>query len=246
MLNMKKIYSVLAVMSIVSLFACKKSKDTVADPYKCATCKTAPDALAANNSSSKGIYKGVIIGSSGTITFDIANNGATITAVMVIDGITVNLSAAVTWVAGQAYVAPFTGTLNGQPVTINFSVGATGGTPTVTSSSIPGHANASLTIIKETSGGLIECFEGNYSTTLPETGTFNIILSRTLSVWSGVARKTGNTTTSTAGSGSIVNNKLIDPSQNNRSIGAISGDDLNGSFVDGNGKTVTITGKRTL
>jgi hypothetical protein len=243
---MKKVYVVFAAMLMISFFACKKSDDAVVDPYKCATCKTTPDALAANNSSSKGIYKGVVIGSSGTISFDIANNGTAITAIMIIDGITVNLTSAVTWVAGVVYVAPFTGTLSGQPVTITFSVGATGGTPTVTSSSIPGHPNTSLTIIKETSTGLVECFEGSYSTTLPETGTFNIILSRTLAVWSGVARKTGNNSTSNAGSGTIVNNKLIDPSQNNNSIGTINGDDLNGSFVDGNGKTVTVTGKRTL
>ena len=245
-MNMKKLHFIVAVLALVSFAGCKKSSDNPTPAYTCTTCKTAPDALAANNTSSKGIYKGVVIGSSGTITFDIANSGTAITAVMVIDGVTVNLTSAVTWVAGQVYIAPFTGTLSGQPVTITFSVGATGGTPTVTSSNIPGHPNASLTIIKETSGGLVECFEGTYSTTLPETGTFNIILSRTLAVWAGVARKTGTTTTGTAGNGSIVNNKLIDPSQNNNAIGTLNGDDLNGSFVDGNGKTVTITGKRTL
>ncbi|MEI9954996.1 MAG: hypothetical protein WDM90_01455 [Ferruginibacter sp.] len=165
---------------------------------------------------------------------------------MVIDGVTVNLTSSVTWVSGQPYVADFTGTLSGSPVTIRFSVGLSGATPTVTSSTIPGHPNASVTIIKETSAGLVECFEGTYSTTLPETGTFNIILSRTLATWAGVARKTGANATSTAGNGSIVNNKLIDPSQNNNSIATISGDDLSGSFIDGNGKTVTITGKRTL
>ena len=244
---MKKVHLIFIMLATLSFSACKKTSDTASTtPYICTTCKMVPDALAANNSSSKGIYKGVVIGSSGTITFDIANNGTGITAVMIIDSITVNLTSAVTWVAGQVYIAPFTGTLSGQTVTINFSVGATGNTPTVTSSNIPGHPNASLTIIKETSAGLVECFEGNYSTTRPETGTINIILSRTLAIWSGVARKTGTTTTGTAGNGSIVNNQLIDPSQNNNSIGTINGDNLNGSFVDGNGKIVTITGKRTL
>jgi hypothetical protein len=243
---MKKIHFIIATLSIIVLVACKKTSSTSTTPYTCTTCKTTPDAKAANDGSSKGIYKGVVIGSSGTITFDIANNGTTITAVMVIDGVTVNLTSAITWVAGQPYVADFTGTLNSAPVTIHFSVGLSGGSPTVTSSTIPGHPSSTLNIIKETSTGLVECFEGNYNTTLPETGTFNIILSRQLAAWSGVARKSGSTTTSTAGSGSIVNNKLIDPSQNNASLGTINGDDLNGSFLDGNGKTVTIIGKRTL
>lgn len=243
---MKILQILLAVVIITSFSACKKDKSPAAPPYNCITCKTVPDAIAANNSSSKGIYKGVIIGSSGTITFDISNNGTAITAVMIIDGVTVTLTSTVTWVAGQAYVAPFTGTLSGQTVTINFSVGATGSTPTVTSSNIPGHPNASLTIIKETSTGLVECFEGTYSTTRPETGTFNLILCRSLSMWSGVARKTGTTTSGSAGNGSISNNKLIDPSQGNNSIGTLNGDDLNGSFIDNSGNTVTITGKRTL
>lgn len=136
-----------------------------------------------------GIYKGVIIGSTGTIMFDITNNGSAITTAMVIDGVTVDLTSAVTWVSGQAYTAPFTGTLNGGTVTINFPVGLSGNTPMVTSSNIPGHPDASIDIIKETSSNLIECFQGNYSTTLPETGTFNLIILRSLNRWTGIARK---------------------------------------------------------
>lgn len=244
---MKKLHFIIAAVTMLFFNACKKSEDTVTPPaaYKCVTCKTTPDALAANNSSSKGVYKGVMIGSTGTIMFDIANNGNTITAVLIIDGITVNLTSAVTWVSGQSYTAPFTGTLNGTTVTINFSVGLSGGTPTVTSSNIPGHPNASLNIIKETSSNLLECFEGTYSTTLPETGIFNLMLSRSLNTWTAVSRKTGSTT-SNVGNGIITDNNLIDPSQNNRVIGVLNMDGLNGNFVDANGKTVTVTGKRTL
>lgn len=244
---MKKIHLLLITGLIISLSACKKDNDPETPPaaFKCVSCKTTPDALAVNNSSSKGIYKGVMIGSTGTIMFDISNNGNTITAVLIVDGVTINLTSSVTWTAGQPYTAPFTGTLNGSAVTINFSVGLSGGTPTVTSSTIPGHPNASINIIKETSSNLIECFEGTYSTTLPETGIFNLILSRPLSSWTAVSRKTGNTT-SNVGNGIITDNKLIDQSQNNRVIGVINVDAINGSFVDSNGKTVTVTGRRTL
>lgn len=244
---MKKIQFIIAAVTMLSFNACKKSNDTATPPaaYKCVSCKITPDAVAANNSSSKGIYKGVIIGSTGTIMFDIANNGTAITAVMVIDGVTVNLTSNVTWVAGQAYIAPFTGSLNGATVTINLSVGISGGTPTVTSSNIPGHPDASLNIIKETSSNLVECFEGTFSTTRPETGVFNMIVLRTLNTWTAVSRKTGSQTSNT-GSGTISDNKLIDPSQNNRSIGTLNVDGINGSFVDASGNTVTLKGKRTL
>lgn len=223
--------------------ACKKDKTETT--YTCTTCSTTPQALAANDGSSKGVYKGVIIGSTGTISFNILNNGTTITAVMVIDGVTVNLTSTVTWVAGQPYVADFTGTLNGSPVTIRFSVGLSGGTPTVTTSSIPGHPNSSFTIIKETSTSLVEAFEGTYHTTLPEDGTFNIILSRTLLGYAYITRKNGATTTNT-GNGPISGNNLMEPSQPGLVVGTISGDNLNGSFLDSGSRTVTITGRRTL
>ena len=243
---MKKLKFLAIVLAITFLTGCKKDDDAPDNSYTCATCKTTPDALAANNSSSKGVYKGVVIGSTGTISFDIANNGTAITATMTLDGVTATLTSTVAWVSGQPYVAAFTGTLSGQAVSITFSVSATGGTPVVTASNIPGHASASFNIIKETSAGLVECFEGTYSTTLPETGTFNIILVRSLSTWLGVARKTGTTTSGSAGTGSISNNNLVDPSQNNKTIATITGDNINGSFADNNGKTVTLTGKRTL
>ena len=244
---MKKIQFIIAAVTVLSFNACKKSNDAVTTPdaYKCVSCKTTPDAVASNNNSSKGIYKGVIIGSTGTIMFDIANNGSAITAVMVIDGVSVNLTSNVTWVAGQAYSAPFTGSLNGATVTINLSVGISGGAPTVTSLNIPGHPDASLNIIKETSSNLVECFEGTFSTTRPETGIFNMIVLRTLNTWTAVSRKTGSQTSNT-GSGTISDNKLIDPSQNNRSIGTLNVDGINGSFVDASGNTVTLKGKRTL
>lgn len=234
-----------AMVMITLMFgSCKKDKteDTPA-PYVCATCTTTPAALAVNNAISKGIYKGVLIGSTGTIMLDIANNGTSITAVMVIDGITVNLTSAVTWVAGIAYVAPFTGTYNGNPVSITFSVDVNGGNPTVTTSDIPGHPNTTFTIIKETSTGLVECFEGTYSTTRPETGTFNIILSRGLAAWSGNGRET-NTTSDDEVHGTIVNNQLR--ADNGIVIGTLSSDQLSGSFNDNNGSTVTITGRRTF
>ena len=242
---MKKLHFLLAATMMISFASCKKSSDTVTPPYACATCVHTPDAKAANDGSSKGIYKGVVIGSSGTIVFDIANNGTAITAIMVIDGITVNLIATVTWQPGAAYITDFTGTLSGQPVTIHFTVGPTGGSPTVTSTNIPGHPNASLNVIKETSSGLVECFEGTYHSTRPEDGIINLILSRTLGTWLGFARQNGGTTSGTAGTGTIVNNNLIDPSQNNKVISTLSGDNLNGSFLDQNNRTITITGHRT-
>ena len=221
----KTFYSILAIVTIATLaISCKKSDATTTPAYTCAACKTTPDAVAANDASNKGVYKGVVIGSTGTIMFNLANSGTTITAVMVIDGVTVNLTSA---------------------VSITFSVSALGANPTVTTSSIPGHPSSSFAIIKETSASLVECFEGTYSTTKPETGTFNLILSRSLKLHGGASRKDG-TTTSNSFNGTInANNELIDVPSNNY-LATLSGDVLSGKFADGNGSTVTVTGKRTF
>jgi hypothetical protein len=239
----KMLFLSLCSIALISV-SCKKTSDTPAAPYVCTTCSTAPEALAANNSSSKGIYKGILIGSSGTIKFDVLNAGTTITAVMVIDGITVNLTSSITWVGGQPYVAPFTGTLNGSAVTINFSVDASGGTPVITSSNIPGHPSAQFTLVKETSVALVEAFEGTYSTTLPETGTFNILVSRVLLQWGGASRKTNGTSNGSVDGTLDANGKMTE--SGGVVIGTLTGDNIAGSSLDGNGITVTITGKRTL
>jgi hypothetical protein len=243
---MKKIIlaiSTIALITATVFVSCKK--DEAEAPYTCTTCNQTPEAVAANDASSKGIYKGIIIGSSGTIKFDVANTTSnSITATMVIDGTTVTLTSSVTWTAGQLYVAPFTGTLNGQPVSITFSVTATGSSPTITASNIPGHANAIFSISKETSTALVRCFEGTYHTSANEDGTFNILISTLLKGWGGKARKNGATTASDI-SGSFVNDILYDGPSGNK-IATVTGDTFDGSFVDANNTTITVKGKRTL
>ncbi len=245
---MNKMFSycaLLAAAGILLLSSCKKDDNNSTTPttYKCITCVTAPDALPANDGGGKGIYKGVIIGSSGTIKLSVLNGTNDITATMVIDGTTVLLTSAITWVDGQSYVAPFTGTMNGQPVSITFSVQADGSTPVITSADIPGHTNAIFTLVKETSNALVEAFEGTYSTTKPETGTFNILLSRQLNKWGGNARKDGTNEQSDV-NGTLVNGELRD--EDGKKMGNLTNDNISGSFQDNNGATVTIDGKRTL
>ena len=234
---------ILALSSaIILLFSTSCKKDSTVTPYTCTSCVRTPEALAANDNSSKGIYKGVMIGSTGTIKFNIANNGNDITALMVIDGVNVSLTSTIAWVGGQPYVAPFTGTLNGAAVNITFSVASDGTNVEVTSSNIPGHPNAVFTLIKETSNALIEGFIGTYSTTEPETGIFNILVSKTNNIWGGISRKTG-TTTSEEQTGTIVNNAIMSGTQQ---VGIIDGDNLSGSSLDGGGNTVNISGTRVL
>ncbi|MBS1736639.1 MAG: hypothetical protein JSS98_08580 [Bacteroidetes bacterium] len=242
---MKKVILISSIFLFAIIFAgCKKSGDSTPPDYKCASCKSTPDALAVNDGSSKGVYKGIVIGSTGTIQFNIQNGSSTITATMVLDGTTVNLTSSVNWVAGVSYVAPFTGTLNGAAITITFKVDPNGANPMITSSNIPGHPSAQFNLAKESSVALIECFEGTYETTKPEKGTFNLIVSRFLKKMGGSSRQSNGTTNGDF-SGTITSDgKLM---QNGTDyIGTLSGEVVSGSFKDNDGKTVTVKGKRTL
>ena len=242
---MKPIHSALLLFFFVFfLSACKKDAKPSSPDYTCTTCKATPDAVAANDATSKGVYKGVVIGSTGTIMFDVLNSGNTISATLVIDGVTAVLTSNISWNAGESYVAPFTGTLNGSPVTITFEVDQTGTNPIVTSSNIPGHPAAQFELAKETSTSLIESFEGTYSTTKPEKGTFNLLLSRTLLRFGGIDRKDGDPGIDHFNGTITSDGKLME--SGDTYIGTLKGDAINGSFKDSDGVSVTVTGKRTL
>ncbi|WP_309612584.1 hypothetical protein [Flavobacterium sp.] len=229
----------------ISLFVLSCSKDSAS--YTCATCHDTPEALVANDGSAKGIYKGTEVGSSGTLSINIQNGSSTITGVMVLDGESVILTSSVAYVDGAAYVAPFTGVFDGSPISITFSVAIGGLTPLVTASNIPGHPDATFTLYKETSTSLIEVFEGTYTKTGGETGVFNILLSRALNKWGGVALndEPGSEPDDDIDGTINASNQLI-VTGNGVNIGTISGDEIHGSFVDGNSATINITGHRTL
>lgn len=223
--------------------SCTKEEGTAAVTYTCTTCKTTPDALAANDASVKGVYKGIVIGSTGTISINIQNGSSTITATMVLDGVSIPLTSTVSVVDGQSYVAPFTGVINGSAMSITFSVAVGGTSPTITSSSIPGHPNAIFLLSKETSTSLIEAFQGTY-TYDGQTGVFNIIIARSVSKW-GYAEKNDQTSLTSNGSGTINSSgQLVD--KDNKVVATVTADVIYGSSTNDKGKTVVINGKRTL
>ena len=250
---MKKIISVSllsAFLCVLTFTGCKKKEDKPTPAsYTCAACTTTPDAVAANDNLSKGIYKGIIVGSSGTIKFDIMNNDTTIKAYMVIDGVSVTLTSTVRWASGVSYVSPFTGTLNGEAVSITFSVDGDGANPTVTAMNIPGHPNASLTLSKETSTNLIKCFEGSYkNVTTGEKGNFNLFLSVSLKKWSAKAKADGGTNAVTVeGTFDGTSTLNFDDGKGTSGKSTLTGDNItDGTFKTDKGENGTWEGKRTL
>jgi len=239
-----KLLLLLVIIVGVSVVNNSCSSDS-SSSYTCDTCANTPDALAENDGLAKGIYKGIMVGSSGTISINVQNGTNTVTATMVLDGDTILLTATITPTDGQIYISPFTGTYNGSPISITFSVAANGSMPTIVTSDIPGHPNASFQIYKETSTSLIEAFEGDYTVSDGQTGIFNIILSREFGEYSGIAKENGSNEVSDI-EGYYQDDGDITNEDGTVVLGRISGDELNGSFRDSDNDLVTINGQRTL
>lgn len=72
-----------------------------------------PLAIAVNNTLAKGIYKGVVIGFTGVIAINVGNSTGTITAALLIDGLTANLTLTTMPVAKSTYSTTFSGILTG-------------------------------------------------------------------------------------------------------------------------------------
>lgn len=242
LLKQKATLVAMMCVGMLSLNSCSNGDDDN-QAYVCETCVDTPDALPANDVKASGVYKGIVVGSSGTVRFDIQNGSNTISAVLTIDGTTVNLTAQAMPTDGEPYVSAFTGTLNGSPISVTFQVGAQGGAPTVISSSIPGHPNAVFQVYKETSTSLVEAFEGTYQKP-GETGIFNIILSTALGGFKGIAKDDQTQTVNDIGGGYDGATGYI-TNEDGEQVARIVGDELNGQFQDSDG-TVTVTGRRTL
>lgn len=143
--------------------------------YVCPYCIQVPDAKAEHDALSSGVYKGVLAGpgTSGTVAIYLDNAGTEKKAVIKLNNKSAELTtnSLANWQPGQKIdTALFTGTWSGQPVSMRFSVD-TIGTNSQMTIDIPGK-NMLPFIFKETSGVIIESFEGDY--TGDAEGVFNI------------------------------------------------------------------------
>lgn len=238
----KPLLLLLSVLTIMN--ACKKEDKTTPptppEPYKCTTCITTPEAKADYNSSSAGVYKGVIVGSTGTIALYLHNTGTEVSALVSFDGKNATLTSTSLsgWAPGQAITnALFTGTIDGQNIEALFSVGANGQNPSV-QVMIPGHT-VTVAIYKETSTSLIRNFEGTYAG--GDQGIFNmVIVGDQYSIVSDDGDEPMEST--------LVNGK-VDLNHNGVEVkGEFNGTDyIEGTWKDNNNvKEGTWTGNRTL
>jgi hypothetical protein len=165
---------VLSVSTLLLAYACSKSDEPKKEEEE-RPLVTAPEAVVAHDGKSGGVYKGVIIGSTGTVK--IILQGGTVSAEVTIDGETKvlapqNLPSG--WISGQPLKEIVFASGNW---TLTFSVAANGEHSHVSSVSLPGHTDVVVCIVKEQSTTLVRAFEGSYSTgDAVFAGTINFVL----------------------------------------------------------------------
>jgi len=126
--------------------ACKKDKN-----YE-TTFSDVPEALAKyDNVPDSGLYRGVLIGSTGTIIIDLANFGNDFTATLIIDGDRIFFELESRNQSGVHFRAS-----DGSTFTI-------GNNYEVTTANIVGHPGIKFIIEKEFSNARVRCYEGTYS-----------------------------------------------------------------------------------
>jgi len=207
--------SIFLLLTVILVVACSNSDSGKSLP-------NTPSAKAQYDASNYGVYKGVFIGSSGTIILDISNGANSFTATLVIDGVTHTFMTNQTIQQNQATTINFIEGNN----SFTFSVAANGSNPTITDLIINGHPDAAILVVKETSSTLIKCFEGTFSGTY--SGTFNAVIYG--NVIKGITRETNDVDIVTA-----------DGTVNNNQINA-SGNASNGAVFLGNLTTTNFSG----
>jgi uncharacterized protein YaiE (UPF0345 family) len=144
--------TILALMLIGTVtFSCSSDKD---EPEQSQLTET-PTAVKEFDSSNYGTYKGVFVGSTGTIVIN--QNNSTKTAVLTIDGKEYIYTTTETCTMGQVTTGL---TFKNGESSFDFNVGASGESPYISNIAIVGHANAGIEIQKEKSDKIIKCYVG--------------------------------------------------------------------------------------
>ena len=157
-LNSNKLTALLIIAFVNILFACHKSGTTPVPPGNGSS--TTLGTKAQYNNSSAGVYKGIVIGSTGTITFTINNGDNVVKGFLNIDNQKDTLSTTTTIISGQPLInVVFTGRLSSMTLNAN----ADGSHANLTAIHITGHSNPTIFIIHENSTKQVYCYEGTFS-----------------------------------------------------------------------------------
>ena len=244
-ISYKKMISLLVICATLFLTCKKSGHDSDTNDGNGALPQSAETKPQYDNTSF-GVYKGVVIGSSGFIFFRIHNDDNIARAYLNIDDQWDTLSTTSTIIEGQPLInVVFTGRFSS--MTLNADVH--GNFANVTAIQIAGHSNPTVFIIHENSTKQIFCYEGTFSGN--SSGIFNCARAGENngdSVYV-LAKITGDTTLSN-GFGHQINSGISVNLYRDLAVtfvaqGSFSGDDFNGTWTWASVGSGTFTCKRT-
>lgn len=162
---MKKTLFLLA--TITSIFiSCNKSKT---DSSSNSSLPSSPETKPQYDNTSFGVYKGIIVGSSGYIIFRINNGDNIVKGYLVIDNQKDTLTTTANITLGQSLInVPFVGKIS----SMNVSANSDGSNASLSNIRINGHNNVTGFIIHEASTKQIMCYEGTFTGT--QSGIINV------------------------------------------------------------------------
>jgi len=156
---MKSIFY-LSAISILLLISCTKPGSESADDKHPPGLPTSPETKRQYDNTTSGVYKGVVLGSSGIIILKINNGDNSIKGYLTIDGQKDTLSASQTISSGQPISnLLFKGTFSSMALSAN----ADGTNAQISNLAISGHPNAGAIIVHENSTEQVMLYEGSFS-----------------------------------------------------------------------------------
>jgi len=199
---------------------------------------TAPEAKVEFDASNYGVYKGIFVGSTGTVYVNINNSGS-VSAKMVIDGTAYNFTTSGTATNGQAIAAL---TFSNGSSSFDFNVLSDGEDPYIDNLNISGHPNANVQLFKEYSFAHIKCYLGTFSG--DSSGVLNIATTSDGYVL-GLALPNDDTNAVYL-DGSVEENSIAGTFEDGTFIGTINNNSISGTWQNSAPESGTWTGTRKL
>lgn len=156
---------------LLSLLVCTLLLSCSKDDNDDNNLSNTPTATATYDSKNYGIYKGVFVGSTGTVVINLKNNGTTLSATLVIDGKSYVYTSDDSVTEGSTTAITF----NHNDDYFDFTVNANGSNPTISNIHISGHPEAAISVGKEESDVQVYCYEGTF-TEQGGGGAWNLII----------------------------------------------------------------------
>lgn len=234
---MKKII-LLLVFSLAFASCSDDDNNDSTPPSNDDTLSTTPEAVALHDASNYGVYKGIFVGSSGTVYVNI-NNSTTVSAKMVIDGTVYNFTTSETVTNGED-ISGLTFT-NGTS-SFDFNVLADGENPLVDNLNISGHPNATVQLFKEYSFAHIKCYLGTFSG--DSVGVFN--LATTSDGYALGLALPNDDTFAIYMDGSVEGNSIIGTFEGGTFSGTINNNTISGTWQNSVPENGSWTGTRKL